>query len=87
MKQEREVAGLRCSDVLARLSDYLDGDLPPPDAERLREHLRGCAECERFGGAMAELVRSLRRELADSDDGPPRDVVERLRARLRGASR
>lgn len=31
LPDEREVGGLRCSDVLARLSDYVDGDLGEAD--------------------------------------------------------
>jgi len=70
-----------CGDVLERLSDYIDGDLP--DSERLRvdAHLRGCDWCESFGGELSTLVRALRRELASSaqlDD----DRARRLHARL-----
>jgi anti-sigma factor RsiW len=83
MKGEREVAGLRCSEVLARLSDYIDGDLAAEEVERLQQHLQGCRVCEAFGGSMAELVRSLRRDPGASAEGPPAGVAERLRERLR----
>jgi len=81
MFPEREVAGLRCSEILARLSDYLDGDLDPVEAGRVRAHLRGCEVCERFGGAMATVVGELRRQLGDAEPLVD-DVAARLRERL-----
>jgi len=81
MLHEREVAGLRCSEVLARLSDYLDGDLGPAEVERVRAHLRGCDACEHFGGAMASIVGALRRQIGAAEPVAD-DVAARLRERL-----
>lgn len=78
---DREVAGLRCRDVLERLSSYLDGELTEEEARRMDEHLLGCDRCEHFGGRFGEAVAALRRELTQAtplDD----DVARRLRARL-----
>lgn len=78
---DREVGGLRCREVLGRLSDYLDGELPAPEVERVNGHLRGCDRCERFGGRIGAQVADLRRELAV----PPAldmDLAGRLRDRL-----
>ena len=60
---DRTVAGLTCRDVLADLSDYLDGELPPERVARLEAHLAGCDSCTRFGGAVGELVARVRAEL------------------------
>lgn len=57
---DREVGGLRCRDVLAGLSDYLDGDLPNDVRARVDEHLAGCSNCERFGGRVGAIVGTLR---------------------------
>lgn len=78
---DREVGGIRCREVLERLSDYMDGDLPVEEVRRVDAHLRGCDRCERFGGAFGETVGLLRRELAEA--APLAEGVEaRLRARL-----
>lgn len=77
----RIVAGIRCIEVLELLSDYLDGDVSLEDRGRIEAHLRRCDQCERFGGRMASVVKSLRKTLKDPDplDG---DVARRLRDRL-----
>jgi len=57
---ERTVAGLRCSEVLARLSDYIDGELGAAEVKDVEEHLLGCPNCERFGKNFGSMVVSLR---------------------------
>ncbi len=79
---ERVVAGLSCREVLARLSDLVDGELPPGELRSVREHVAGCDWCERFGGRFAGLVRALRREMAEPEPLAP-DVEARLVERLR----
>jgi anti-sigma factor (TIGR02949 family) len=75
-----EVAGLRCAQVLAALSDYLDGELPPQDRAALEAHVQGCARCTRFGGRFAAVVTLLRADRRPEE--PPPDVKERLAAKL-----
>ena len=43
---DREIAGIRCRDVLERLSDYLDGDLGEEEARVIDAHLLACDHCE-----------------------------------------
>ena len=81
-EQERTVAGLRCSEVLSALSDYLDGDLPAEDVARVEGHLRGCDWCERFGSDMGHVVAELREQLQEPEPLDP-SVSARLLARLR----
>lgn len=78
---DREVAGVRCRDVLEQLSSYLDGDLTEEEARRIDNHLMGCDRCERFGGRLGEAVAALRREMSRAT---PLDaaVSRRLRERL-----
>ncbi len=82
MKPENEkvIAGLSCGQVLDRLSDYLDGELPPAESARLEEHLRGCDGCARFGGELKGVVEALRQHLARAPS-----LSEGFRERLRKA--
>lgn len=86
MDGERVVGGLSCRDVLGDLSDYLDGQLATVRREQIDTHLRGCPNCERFGGEFGAAIAALRRALA-SPEPPDEDVVRRLRARLRNELR
>lgn len=54
------VAGVPCRDVLADLSDFLDGALSDDRVEQLQAHLRGCDNCARFGGHIALTLGALR---------------------------
>ncbi len=79
---DRRVAGLRCRDVLADLSEFLDGNLPPERVASIQAHLAGCDTCARFGGRVGALVGALQ---ADRDRAPRLDDVAlaALRDRVR----
>lgn len=84
MGHEREVAGMRCGEVLEILSDYLDGDLSPERRTQVDAHLHGCDVCERFGSLFAAAIQTLRQEdLVQPLEAPV--VFERLRLRLHQA--
>jgi anti-sigma factor RsiW len=80
IRDDKVVAGLRCGEVLAMLSDYLDGDLAPEGRLRIEEHLRGCDGCARFGGELRDTIRALRTHLTHGSGLPGR-----LRVRLQQA--
>jgi anti-sigma factor RsiW len=66
---------LTCRDLFARLSEYLDGEMPPAVCEELRRHLAGCERCEAFLDSLrftVELCRCL----------PPPALPDDLRRRL-----
>lgn len=63
-EQERIEGGLRCGEVLARLSDYVDGELEPEVRGQIDRHLERCTVCERFGGRFKRTVAALRTRLA-----------------------
>lgn len=54
------VAGVRCRDVLAELSDYLDGTVPVERVGQLQAHLASCDRCAQFGGHIATTLAQLR---------------------------
>ncbi|MBX7079950.1 MAG: zf-HC2 domain-containing protein [Nannocystaceae bacterium] len=78
---DREIAGLRCSEVLALLSSWVDGELTGAQRGAVEGHVRGCDVCERFGGRFAAMVQAIR-ALASDDDVAPASL-EQLRQRLR----
>jgi anti-sigma factor RsiW len=81
MATEQEVAGIRCGEVLAELSDFLDGELPPERRAQVVAHLQGCDVCERFGGAFTAAIHSLWQE-GGNQPIVESVVYERLRVRL-----
>lgn len=72
---ERDVAGVRCSQVLDRLSALLDGDLTDAEAARMRAHVADCDVCARFGADFGAVVAALR---AGGDEPVPAEVAARL---------
>lgn len=77
---DRELAGLRCRQVLALLGDYVDGGLAEAQTGQVDAHLRACDYCEKFGGEYSALVARLRVALAQRPLGS--DGRARLTARL-----
>ena len=86
MPDERTIAGLRCRDVLARLSDYVDGEISRDERTRVEDHLRGCDWCEKFGGEFTAVVAALRSELAEAP-ALDTEVEARLRTALAAATK
>jgi len=54
------VNGLDCRGLVELLTAYLDGQLDPPTARRLAEHLARCGGCERYLDQVRVTVRALR---------------------------
>ncbi len=76
------VGGLRCSEVLSRLSDYVDGDLSADERASVEAHLRGCDVCTRFGGDFGATLKALREHVLRSAAPPPKTLRQRLRAAI-----
>ena len=51
---------MTCERVLEQLSDYLDGELSPPEAARLSAHIEGCAPCRQAQEAFLLFRQELR---------------------------
>jgi len=70
-----------CKEVFARLSEYLDGELPPDLCEQMEQHINGCNPCVEFVESLkktVELTRGL--EMKATPSPLPPDVRERIRA-------
>lgn len=78
---EREVGGLTCGEVLARLGDYVDGELDASSVVRVETHLAGCTVCERFGGRYAHVVHGARTRLG-AEPAVDAATFERVRRAL-----
>ena len=79
---DRLVAGIRCREVLADLSDFVDQVLPTDRVRQIEAHLQECDWCERFGGEFSSVIAALRR-VSNPVVPLPTGVDERLHARLR----
>ena len=77
MSENRNVGGLFCFDVLAQLSDYVDGELSAVDKAKIEAHLAGCDACTKFGGEFGAVVKALREKVLVPELG------EAARVRLR----
>jgi anti-sigma factor RsiW len=66
MQGEQQIGGVWCSEVLALLTRFLDGDLGEDELAVLKAHVGGCSRCAQFGGAFQQVIGALRR--VDADD-------------------
>ncbi len=81
MQGERTVGGIRCSEVLAELSEYVDGRLSSEQRHRIEEHVGGCTNCARFGGTFEKVLKSIRAQpVAKTVEGTA--LTDRLMGRL-----
>lgn len=47
---------MECREMFARLSEFLDGELPAGLCEEMRRHIEGCEPCERFCETLRQTV-------------------------------
>ena len=45
---EPHVHDRACRELFELLSEYLDGELPAPTCEEIKQHIQGCAPCIQF---------------------------------------
>ena len=72
-------------EIEGKLSDYVEGSLPPNEAAAVEEHLRGCAACTEALAAVKETVSAL--SGLHKIPAPPdfeREVAETIRRRSGG---
>lgn len=70
---------LDCREFEAFMLDYLDGQLPAPQAKVFERHLRMCPECQVYLAAYRTTVELGKAAFEEGDDGSlPDDVPEDL---------
>ena len=70
-----------CRKVLARLWEFLDGEIPQQEAREIREHLAACAHCHPRYRFQLRFLNALVRAHA-SGAVPRPEFVRRLREAL-----
>lgn len=68
-----------CQDLLAVLSDYIDGDLPAGICSQLEEHLRGCENCRIVVDTLQKTIELCK---DNQDESCPDEARIRLFHRL-----
>lgn len=71
---------LTCEEVMARLWEYIDGELPPADSQAVQRHLELCGRCYPtydFQHAYLAFVRLVR-----DREGAPAALRRRIFTRL-----
>lgn len=69
-----------CKELLAVLSEYLDGELDPGICDHLERHLAGCERCERFVDSLRRTVGHIRQAgPAELPEDLKREIVEAYR--------
>ena len=58
-----------CEAIFARLSEYLDQELPAATCEELERHIQGCAPCVEFVDSLKKSV-GLHRAYQPAEDPP-----------------
>jgi anti-sigma factor (TIGR02949 family) len=72
------VPAIDCGDVMAKLWDYLDGDLDAETVAAIRAHLDACGHClphAEYGDAFLRAVKALRRPPETAADAPVRAPI------------
>ena len=70
---------IRCRELATLLVDFLADELPPRQAQRIREHLNWCPACASDVDGYQQVIRATR---ALPDAPVPPSVLERLQAAL-----
>lgn len=74
----------RCLELFERLSEYLDGDLPPALCAEIEEHMAGCEPCVRFLASLRNTVAHVGAvPSASMPDEWKRECIEAFEKRFR----
>ena len=71
-----------CSEIFAKLSEYLDGELPSDLCAEMTEHIQDCEPCVAF---VQSLEKSIGMVKAAPEAVLPGPVKEELRAQMLAA--
>ncbi|NWF85135.1 MAG: zf-HC2 domain-containing protein [Bryobacteraceae bacterium] len=70
-----------CLEVFARLSEYLDGELPPEECAAVEAHIADCPPCVEFLENLKRCIGASREMQTDCRPEPmPKAMEDKLRA-------
>ena len=74
---------MTCAEVVARVTDYLDGALGPADRARFEAHLEECEDCQMYVAQFVQTLNALG-ALRPDDPDPERlaALVDDFRAHV-----
>jgi RNA polymerase sigma-70 factor (ECF subfamily) len=78
MSHHHEHGSRSCQQIFEKLSEYLDGDLPPDLCERIDGHMADCPPCQSFLESLRRTVK-----LVERIDAPA--MPDEIRASVREA--
>jgi anti-sigma factor (TIGR02949 family) len=71
-----------CTEALQRLYEYLDDELSPEEAQRIKDHFERCGGCGDFLTFCDAFKHALQRAAEDQPSAPP-ELREKVSAILR----
>ena len=71
-----------CSEVIARVYEYLDGEMPDGDCGKIKQHLHECGPCLKEYGIEDEVKKLVKRSCTDP---APEDLRAKVLAKLAAA--
>ena len=71
-----------CSEVIARVYEYLDGEMPEGDCGKIKQHLHECGPCLKEYGIEDEVKKLVKRSCSDP---APVDLRAKVLAKLAAA--
>ena len=70
-----------CLDVFAKLSEYLDGELPAEACSEIEAHIADCPPCVEFLRNLKRCIGATREARADCQPQPmPKQLEDKLRS-------
>ena len=75
-----------CLEVFARLSEYLDGELPDFECKDIEQHISDCPPCVDFLRSLRKCIAASR-DFQGGEDCPPLppEIAEKLKAAWQAA--
>jgi anti-sigma factor RsiW len=88
MPQELSEPSHECRDLLARLSQYVDGELPPEECQLIEKHVADCQPCMALLDTLRRTLRLCRSlDAPEVSDSLTADLKKRLLLAFQQSSR